>query len=361
MRKTRLLFTFLVLSLATYGQDAYEFTEINAAPIMKSNLFNMVKSNWSLTQCVMLFLFVILGCSPTRDTTSRTPVLTGLDGRLFYEPELTATAKARLDSNLAVAQATWDNDPSEDNYIWLGRRHAYRNHYHKAIEIFTEGLAKFPTSYKLYRHRGHRYITVRDFDKAIVDLQQAAAIMPPSPLEVEPDGIPNRLNTPLSSTQFNVWYHLALAHYLKGNFEKARQAYEHCLGTAVNDDLLCATADWLYMTLRRQGKRVEAEQVLTKISRNMKIIENDAYHKRLLLYKGLLPVDSVLKVREQNDDRDLALATQGYGVGNWYLYSGDTAQAEQVFRQVVEGKHFSSFGFISAEAELERLKSYRND
>ena len=38
---------------------------------------------------------------------------------------------------------------------------------------------------------------------------------PQDTLETEPDGIPNKLNMPLSSTQFNVWYDLALAHYLK--------------------------------------------------------------------------------------------------------------------------------------------------
>jgi hypothetical protein len=208
----------------------------------------------------------------------------------------------------------------------------------------------------LYRHRGHRYITVRDFDRAIADLQKAADLMPPSPLETEPDGQPNRLNVPLSSTQFNVWYHLGLSHYLKGNFAEARLAYEHCMGTAVNDDLVCATVDWLYMTLKRSGRNEEARQVLQKISAGMNIIENDSYHKRLLMYKGVIPVDSVLNVREQNDDLDLALATQGYGVGNWYLVGGDTTNAMEVFQHVVNGKHFSAFGFIAAEVDLARLK-----
>jgi hypothetical protein len=74
------------------------------------------------------------------------------------------------------------------------------------------------------------------------------------------------------------------------------------------------------------------------------------------MYKGILPVDSVLNVSSTASDADLALATQGYGVGNWYLYNGDTAQATSVFERVIGGKHFSAFGFIAAEADLARIR-----
>lgn len=123
-----------------------------------------------------------------------------------------------------------------------------------------------------------------------------------------------------------------------------------------NDDLITATVDWLYMTYRRQGKTEEATKLLEKITPDMTIVENDSYYKRLKLYQGVLPVDSVLNVNSTNSDVDLALATQGYGVGNWYLYNGDTAQAISVFERVVGGKHFSAFGFIAAEADLARLR-----
>jgi hypothetical protein len=112
----------------------------------------------------------------------------------------------------------------------------------------------------------------------------------------------------------------------------------------------------MYMTLRRLDRKEEAEKVLTNISQEMKIIENDSYHKRLMMYKGLIPPDSVLKVNSGNEDQDLALATQGYGVGNWYLYNGDTATAQVIFNKVVRGKHFSAFGFIASEVELGKIK-----
>jgi hypothetical protein len=73
------------------------------------------------------------------------------------------------------------------------------------------------------------------------------------------------------------------------------------------------------------------------------------------MYKGMIPPDDLLKVSSTNDDVDLALATQGYGVGNWYLCEGDTTRAVEIFKQVTSGKHFAAFGFIAAEADLQRL------
>lgn len=276
--------------------------------------------------------------------------LLGID---YYAP---TDANPKLDSNLAVAKKNFELDASEDNYIWLGRRTAYLTRYNKAISIFSEGLDKYPNSYRLYRHRGHRYISQRKFDAAIADLNKAAELMQGIPHEIEPDGQPNKINKPLSSTQFNVWYHLGLAHYLKGDFEAAEKAYLECLKVSDNDDLITATVDWLYMTYRRQGKTEEAKKLMELIIPTMTIIENDSYFKRLNMYKGLLPADSVLSVNNSNEDVDLALATQGYGVGNWYLYNGDTTKAFDIYQKVIAGKHFSAFGFIASEADLARLR-----
>jgi tetratricopeptide (TPR) repeat protein len=303
------------------------------------------------------FYFILFWCAAcsSGESTEKELVLTGLDGRQFFTPDFNAGTRARLDSNLSIARTNFAADPSEENYIWLGRREAYLYQYENAIETFSDGIEKYPNSYKLYRHRGHRYITLRDFSKAVADFQQAASLMPMQPLEIEPDGQPNKLNIPLSTTQFNVWYHLGLAHYLRGDFENAAMAYTQCMSVSNNDDLMCATVDWLYMTYRRMNRKAEAQALLNLVRDSMNIIENDSYYLRLKMYKGLIPPDSLLNVGAQGDI-DLALATQGYGVGNWYLCEGDTARAKEIFNKVVSGKHFSAFGFISSEVELDRLE-----
>ena len=304
--------------------------------------------------CLSLLLFV--SCQPPKPEQSlaeATPEIVSLLGVHYFAP---ANVNPKLDSNLAVALKNFQTDPSEENYIWLGRRTAYLTRYNEAIKIFSDGIEKYPNSCKLYRHRGHRYISQRKFDEAISDFEKAVELMKDTPIETEPDGQPNKLNTPLSNTQFNVWYHLALAHYLKGDLAKAEEAYKQCMQVSNNNDLFIATADWLYMTFRRQDKTKDAEELLNSVVENMSIVENDSYYQRLMLYKGNLEVNEVLTPNPESEDIELALATQGYGVGNWYLYRKDTTKAKEIFERVVTGKHFSAFGFIAAEADLARLK-----
>jgi len=310
----------------------------------------------TLRSLIFSVLVLLVACNNKSEEIAAEPEIYSLLGEEYFAPTV---ANPKLDSNLAVARTNFEADPSEENYIWLGRRTAYLTRYNEAIEIFNEGIEKFPNSYRLYRHRGHRYLSQRKFDAAIADLKKATDLMQSAPIEIEPDGQPNKLNQPLSSTQFNVWYHLGLAHYLKGEFDLAEKAYLECMKVSDNDDLITATVDWLYMTYRREGKNEEAKKLLEKITDNMTIIENDSYFKRLNLYKGKLPVDSVLAVSSTNEDVELALATQGYGVGNWYLCNGDTTKAFEIFERVVSGKHFSAFGFIAAEADLARLSDFR--
>ncbi len=305
----------------------------------------------------IMLLCLMAGCtSPKTDKMEKAPEVVSLLGQTFFEPERSAEVQAILDSNLWEAKKNFNEDPSEENYIWYARRLGYLSRFNEAIETLTEGIERYPKSYKLLRHRGHRFISMRLFDRAIDDLTKASTLMPAGSLEIEPDGSPNKLNIPLSTTQFNIWYHLGLAHYLKGDFEQAEQAYIECLKVSNNDDLLVATIDWFYMTYRREGKDDLAQGLLGNITDSMKIIENDSYYKRLQMYQGKLQPEDLLVVDETAADYDLSMATQGYGVGNWHYYNGDTTKAVEIFEKVIAGKSFSAFGFIAAEAELARMR-----
>jgi tetratricopeptide (TPR) repeat protein len=284
---------------------------------------------------------------------SQSPEAKSLDGRKLYPMKLSAATQAKYDDLLAKAEQDYEADPNDlNNIIWLGRRTAYLGLYKKAIKIFSKGLKKHPDSPELYRHRGHRYISIRKFDKAIRDFQKAATLAEGRDIEIEPDGLPNKLNIPLSNLQFNIYYHWALAHYLKGAFEKAIPIYEKCMVYSDNDDLITATADWMYMTYRRLGQEDKAQQVLAKIHSDMKIIENDAYYKRLLMYKGEIKPSYLLDLENDDPDELLNLVTQGYGVGNWYFYNGEKGKALEIFRKIVGTDYWSAFGYIAAEADL---------
>ena len=289
-------------------------------------------------------------------TEGQQPEATGFDGRALFPPPETAASKQKKDSLLAIAQKNYDQNPDDlNNIIWLGRRTAYLSQYQKAIGIYSDGLKKFPNSPELYRHRGHRYLSTRQLDKAIADFEMAAKSVEGREIEIEPDGLPNKLNIPLSSLQFNIWYHWGLAYYLKGDFAKAAELYETCMTYSTNPDLLCATSDWLYMTYRRMGEVVKAELLLDKITFDMEIIENSSYHRRLLMYKGLVSPESLLDLENNDPERQLDIVTQGYGVGNWYLYNEEVFQAKAIFEKMLATNYWPAFGYIAAEADLARL------
>lgn len=286
-------------------------------------------------------------------TSRPQPVVIGLDGREFFEPQRSADEQARLEEKLLQAKLNFDNDPSEDNYIWYGRRTAYLYRFPKAIGIYSEGLNKYPSSYRLLRHRGHRYISTRRFDDAITDLTQAASLVANKPIESEPDGQPNYLNIPKSTTQSNIWHHLGLAYYMKHDYVNAARIFEECIQKYVdNDDLLVANVDWLFITYHRLGRKEDAERILERISPKLNVIESQEYLKRLLMYKGLIDPGLLLAIEEGVSEHSVALATQGYGLGNWYLIQGDTTRAINTFKKVVSSNSFTAFGFIAAEADL---------
>ncbi len=306
----------------------------------------------------VLILLISFATSTAQDTklpSSQPPEAYSLFGAPLYAITLPPAELAKLDSNLAQAQKDYEANPQDpERIIWLGRRLAYLWRYQDAIAVYSKGIALHPNNAKLYRHRGHRYISVREFDKAIADLEKAAQLIAGVADEIEPDGAPNQYNIPTSTSHSNIWYHLGLAYYLQADFNNALRCYLECMKfSRGNDDMLCAASDWLYMTYRRLGRAQAAQRVLEPIRLDMKILENHAYHKRLLMYKGLMPPGSLLDVKNASD---LDIATQGYGVGNWHLYNGELEKAKEIFEQVLKGKYWAAFGYIAAEADLKRMQ-----
>jgi tetratricopeptide (TPR) repeat protein len=280
---------------------------------------------------------------------------TSLLGEKLVRPTPTGEARTKMEELLSAATRAYNSAPTNaDSIIWLGRRTAYLGRFNEAIDIYTRGIALHPKDARLLRHRGHRYLTTRQLDKAIADFQKAYELTRNKPDEIEPDGLPNARNIPTSSLKSNIRYHLGLAHYLKGNFAKAAKLYAEDVAAARNVDTHVASAHWLYMSLRRLGKVREAEAVLIPISAKMDVIENTAYHRLLLLYKGELKPSDILPDQETPT---LENVTTAYGVANWHLYNGRKDEAAKLVQQITAVKsQWTSFGYLAAEAELARQR-----
>ena len=305
-----------------------------------------------------------LGCAAmtARATSSPAPWLpVGIEaisflGDTLRRLPLSATVRARYGQQLNQSADELELDPIDvESIVWYGRRLAYLGQFREAIDVYSSGIALYPNNAWLYRHRGHRYLTVREIDRAIVDLERAAHLADGKPDEVEPDGQPNARNIPIGTLQSNINYHLGLGYYLKGDYEHAISVYRRDLAQARNDDRRVSTTHWLYMSLRRLGRDADAAEVLKPIHRGMNVIENDGYLRLLLMYRGELPVDSVLAVAPSGE-MSVTDATAAYGVGNWYFYNGKRAEAERVYRRILAGGQWGAFGYIAAEADLARMQ-----
>lgn len=275
-------------------------------------------------------------------------------GDTLSTPEIDPANFDSLNSGLIRAVINYRIDPEEiPSIIWLGRRTAYVGEYREALRIFTEGVYKHPEDPRMYRHRGHRYITLRKFNLALEDFTSAEDLMRNLPDQVEPDGLPNEAGIPTSTLKSNVFYHQGLAHYLKGDFTSAAESYRKAESLELTEDMKIAFLYWHYMALKRDGNDMEAGVLLHDVNSEMELLENDAYLNLLLVFKGVFEPDHLL---ESGADA-LQNATLAYGIGNWHYMNGRTERAYEIWQNIYdpESSQWPAFGFIAAEAELARI------
>jgi len=200
---------------------------------------------------------------------------------------------------IARAQAALAADPRNvDKIIKLGLAQSGARQYREAIATLTRGLAIAPDNAVLLRWRGHRYLSVREFDRAATDLTRGSRI---------------------DSTIYGIWYHLGAVRYSQGDFAGAADAFARAM-LARRPDSLPAT---------------------------------NAYVQRLRLYRGEIGPSEVFTPA---DTADVQIATLSYRLGNWHLVRGDTVNARRWFERSVSSGGWPGFGFIVSEAELRRLR-----
>jgi len=269
-------------------------------------------------------------------------------------PPLRAQAPTSpIPPDLAAAQVAYDRTPQDrDALIWLGRRIAYTGAYQRAIDLYTLGLERHPDSPFVLRHRGHRFLSIRDTKRARADLERAWMLVRGQPDFVEPDGQPNARGIPTSTLHSNIRYHLALAHFLDGDFALAAPIWAEDTRMAANLDQRVAATYWWVLSLAHLGRRAEVTALLASIDPTWEIIENGSYHRLLLYMKGTLGEDRLLTAGAAALERQ----TVGNGVGQWHAANGRTAEAREVWQRVLAGNPAPSFGVLAAERGLARLR-----
>lgn len=262
-------------------------------------------------------------------------------------PEVTSALGRKLyalpdDESVIAARKKLAADPKNVALVLsLSKAEAGRRQYREAVATCTKGLASAPKDADLYVERGHRELGLREFKPAMTDLKRAA--------ELAPDNL-------------DAHYHLGLAHYFLGQFNNAAASFEKARDLAKSNDSLIDTSNWLYVSLRRAGDEAKANEVLARITPEVKNTEPHLFFYLSLLhfYQGKIAEKEVLPpppAKPDDVEAELSFNTVSYGVGNWRLYHHETPQAMSLFKEVVKGEAWNSWGFIGSEVELSRRKN----
>jgi tetratricopeptide (TPR) repeat protein len=303
-------------------------------------------------ELIIVAAITLSACSTDEDRTTPNgadataePQAVSLFGERLYAQVDTTGAIAEADAAVAAAP----NDV--EALITAGRVRRNFWQYRGAMELYTRAMELAPDDWRPYRYRGHRHISVREFDDAIQDLEAA------------------RERAPLN---WDVSYHLGLAYFLAGRFADAADEYQRCLGLADNpaaraahgedfrscsqnrDDVesRVAMVEWAVRAAMRAGRNAEVDALLDDIAPDLEVSVNVAYFHDLLFYKGLKTSQELL---EPGPDAPYRLETVGMGVANWMLVQGDVAGAREVLEQLAQDPWWPGFGRIVAEVELARL------
>src|SRR5262245_12736587 len=114
----------------------------------------------------LVCMLIVLGTASLLAQPASKPEATSLAGKPLY-PIANIPDRQKLEANLAQAEKNLAANPNDSEaIIWVGRRQAYLWRYQDSIATFTKGIGVDPDNPKFYRHRGHRFITTRQFARA---------------------------------------------------------------------------------------------------------------------------------------------------------------------------------------------------
>ena len=248
-----------------------------------------------------------------------------------YQPASGVVYRSQADTGpVARAERALAEDPRNvQRFIQLGVAQAGARQMREAVQTFTRALAVAPTDPMLYRWRGHRNLSVRNFDQAMADLTRGYG---------------------MDSTNYGILYHLGVLRFVRGDFNAAADAFARAQPRAPDGGELAGATDWLWMSLMRAGRAAEATAMLAR--RPDTLPASNAYVKRLRMYRGEIAPDALFA---PSDTGDVDVATLAFGLGNWYLVKGDSARAREQFRRSIASGGWPAFGFIASEAELARM------
>ncbi len=251
------------------------------------------------------------------------------------------------DGRIAAADADLAKSPGKlDAMLKAGQVRDALLQYNASIGVYTKAMQAFPNDPRPYRWRGHRQISLRKFDLAIVDLEKARSLAPSS---------------------FEAAYYLGLAYYFSQRYGDAANEFARCVNMAGKPDEFakslpagmvgCATlpqtpeylmgiADWHYRALRRAGRSGEGKEILGNIKEGLQMRSNESNYRDLRFFQGKVSEKELL------ESTGIAYTNAASAVALQQILGGRIGEGCTLWRKLSRDSNWSAFGVIAAEVEL---------
>lgn len=210
-----------------------------------------------------------------------------------------------------------------------------QTYYYEAAEIFSQILMLEPFNYEVLCHRGHVYIGLRAYKLAAADFEMALRIAP---------------------EDWDSLYHIGLCYYLLGDYETAQGYYARCHAVSKTEEDFTAVTDWYWLTLMHLDENEKARGILEKIKPIWDFGENEIYHTRLMVYKGVKTPDEVLAYARTRGSHEFC--TYSYGIA-YYLWKvkGEKEAAKKLIEEIAgrsDERGWGGFALQAAEVAMKR-------
>jgi tetratricopeptide (TPR) repeat protein len=243
-----------------------------------------------------------------------------------FKPEI----QQQLDANTEAL--FWEPD---HEMHWLKRAQilASAQRIDLAVKACSQGLARQNHCGHLFLARGHYYINLGRPQEAAADLARARVLL---------------------GENWQVMYHLALAHYLSGEYQYAEGLYRHMITLFPTETEHVSLYNWLWACLVHQGRLEEAAVVSASVGSSWEPGDDIAYHRVQLFVSGRISLEEALGGKEVQ--KEINSITTAYGIYNYYQYvKQDAETAETLLKAILqhcEGEYQYCFANQAAKSEL---------
>lgn len=222
---------------------------------------------------------------------------------------------------------------------------ANRAVYEQAVRDYSLLLNKEPFNARIYRYRGHRYLSLSYIEQAVADLS---------------------LSTRMEPEYWKSWDLLGMAFYFLGEFEKALTYYQQGIRvTGLHSPFIAPLVYWSYLSLCRLGRgdTPEAQELLQSVDAGgpaaqslylwlIRLFRHECCAQDVYDYEA--EYEAVTRTRCGNVD--YLTGTYGYGIAFKYYLDGQQEKAREIMQDVVvAGQDWNAWGYIACQKDLARL------